>query len=413
MTSYRGEAGLKPAVVVSTHTMGLGVSRALSMMNVPVTAVYYDENDMGFVSRYVSEKIFAPHPEKQQNEFIELLLSLPKKDKKYQGAFLVPASDTALSALSRHKGVLSEHYSVACVDWDVAQQFLDKQYTYSLADKIGVPAPKTVTPHSMAELEAYACDIQYPCIVKPTLSHRFYAVFGKKMIIVDNFEELCRAYQRAAEQGLEVMLQEIIPGPDSSGVNYNAYIWDGEVLAEFTGQKIRSSPPHFGSPSVVLSKPVPEVLDSGRRILLAMNFNGYACTEFKYDERDESYKLIEVNGRHNLSTLLAVRCGLNFPWLHYRHQILGECPAHPTYEYDIYWIDFLRDLAAASHYMRSREITLRQFLKPYLHPHIFANLDTSDLRPFFRHVFILAGRKLKSTSKSQNSRTEAAQHAAT
>ena len=35
------------------------------------------------------------------------------------------------------------------------------------------------------------------------------------------------------------------------------------------------------------------------------SLEGFACTEFKYDARDRTFKLLEVNGRHNLSSLLS------------------------------------------------------------------------------------------------------------
>lgn len=382
---------MKPAIVLSTHTMGLSAGRALSMNNVPVTGVCYDKHDIGPVSRHFSKIIEAPHPEREQAQFIDLLLDLPRQNPEYDGAFLLPTSDASLNTISRHKAQLAEHFVVACSDWEVTQQFLDKQYTYSLAEKVNVPVPKTLTPCSLDEAREYAQQVTYPCIVKPTLSHLFYARFGCKMVEVHNAEALCSTYQKAADEGLEVMLQEIIPGPDSNGVNYNAYIWDGEVRVEFTGKKVRSSPPRFGSPSVVISKHIPEVMEHGRNILKAMNFDGYACTEFKYDDRDGTYKLIEVNGRHNLSSLLAVRCGLNFPWLHYRHLMLGEVPTATEYELDIYWVDILRDLAYIPYYIKRREFSPIKFFTPYFRPNIYANFDIKDIRPFLKGLQMLGG----------------------
>jgi predicted ATP-grasp superfamily ATP-dependent carboligase len=125
-------------------------------------------------------------------------------------------------------------------------------------------------------------------------------------------------YQQAAQSGLEVVLQEFIPGDDSLGVNYNSYFWDGEAIIEFTAEKLRNAPPRFGSPRVIMSKDMPEVIAPGRKILQAMGFHGFSCTEFKKDPRDDVYKLMEVNGRHNLSSQLAVSCGINFPWVHYK-----------------------------------------------------------------------------------------------
>ena len=67
---------MKPAIVLSTHSIGLGAIRSLGEQGIPVVAVCYDKNDMGYVSRYVSERYFAPHPEHAADDFIELLVSL-------------------------------------------------------------------------------------------------------------------------------------------------------------------------------------------------------------------------------------------------------------------------------------------------------------------------------------------------
>ena len=69
------EKKIRPAIVLSTHIMGLGVIRALGIMGVPIMAVYYNKGDMGYFSKYVKEKIYAPHPEKDEDRFIDLLTS--------------------------------------------------------------------------------------------------------------------------------------------------------------------------------------------------------------------------------------------------------------------------------------------------------------------------------------------------
>jgi len=73
-------------------------------------------------------------------------------------------------------------------------------------------------------------------------------------------------------------------------------------------------------------------------MLRALDFHGFANIEFKRDPRDGQYKIIEVNARHNLSALLAVRCGVNFPLLQYRHLVHGELPDQPQCRQGVYWI---------------------------------------------------------------------------
>ena len=118
-----------------------------------------------------------------------------------------------------------------------------------------------------------------------------------------------------------------------------------------------------------------------------MGFYGYSCTEFKLDPRDGVYKLMEVNGRHNLSTLLAVRSGMNFPWLHYQHLVEEILPEKSTFQEGIYWIDVERDLKYLPKQFSQQKVSLLQFLLPYFRPHISAIFDWRDPAPFFKRYF--------------------------
>lgn len=369
-----------PAIVLSTQTAGLGVIRALGMMGVPITAAYYHPQDMGYVSKYVQEVIRTPHPEHEEDKFVNLLL---RYGERLNGSVLIPTSDETVATVARHKGALERYYTVACPGWDVAERYIDKKYTYALAQEVGVPAPDTLVPQCLEDVEVYSKTAQYPLVVKPCQSHRYWDVFNRKMVRVETPDQMVAAYQEATEAGIEVMLQELIPGDDTCGVNYNSYFTDGEPMAEFTAEKVRLAPPEFGRPRVVVSKKVPEVIDPGRRLVRAMGLTGYSCTEFKRDPRDGVYKLMEVNGRHNLSTLLSVRCGINFPWLMYQHLTDSTFPATgSSYREGVYWIDLTKDVAFSVMHRKQERFSRAQYIEPYLRPHVFAILDWKDPRPF-------------------------------
>jgi len=382
---YKGDK-MKPAVVLSGHTMALGVVRSLGIKGVPVIMVHYDEKDMGHVSKYITHSFISPHPERQEEQFVDFLVESAER---FKGGVLFPVSDETVVAVSRHKDRLKKHYIIACPEWDIVSQYIDKKYTYTLADASSVPAPKTIVPQSLDDVINYSQQVDFPCLVKPSQSHLFYAHFKRKMFPVDNADQMISIYQQADAAGLEVMLQEIIPGDDVDVVNYNAYFWDGQPLVEFTSEHIRNAPPWWGSPRVALSKSIPEVIEPGRKILQAMKFYGYACTEFKKDARDGLYKLMEVNGRHNLSTLLSVHCGINFPWLQYRHLVENEIPAASDFKTDIYWVDITRDVGYSLLYLRQERYSLAQYLRPYFKPHVFAIFDLSDIRPFIKRCLYL------------------------
>lgn len=374
---------MRPAIVLSGQTAALGVVRSLGTMGVPVVLLHYDDQDFAHLSRYVTFSSRVPHPEKSEDQFIESLLDYGMR---FPGAVLFPAADESVVAVARHKTHLARHFLVAATDWQVAQRFIDKQFTYVLAESCGVAIPRTIKARTLADALCGGREIGLPCLVKPCQSHLFHAHFGQKMVRTNTIEQLEKAYCAASEAGLEVMIQEFIPGEDSEVVNYNAYVWGGNFLAEFTSLHVRNAPPWFGSPRVVVSRKVPEVIEPGRRLLSELGYSGYACTEFKRDPRDGVYKLMEVNGRHNLSTMLAVRCGINFPWLHYRHLSDGVAPGPTDFRENVYWIDLVRDLGYSLMCRSQERYSLASYLRPYFTSHVFAILDCGDVRPFLRKV---------------------------
>ena len=250
-----------PAIVVSGHTMALAVVRALGEAGVPVVVLHHDARDIAQASRHAVAAIRVPHPMRDEAGFVDALVA---RGREFGGSVLFPVSDESTVAVSRNKPRLGEHYTVACPDWAVAERFIDKSRTYEIAAACGVPAPRTVTPMSEANLREEAAWIGYPVLLKPAESHRFYERFKRKMVRADTEPELVNAYRSAVEAGLAVMVQEIIPGADHTVVNYNAYFWQGQPLVEFTARQLRKAPPALGSPRVADQRADPGGARSGQ-----------------------------------------------------------------------------------------------------------------------------------------------------
>jgi D-aspartate ligase len=378
---------LIPAVVLSCHTMGLGVIRELGQKGVPVIAVYYDKNDMGYVSKYVSERIYTPHPERDEKQFISLLIQIAQR---HGQCVLIPADDPTLLIVAQNKRLLQNYFIVACPDENITRKIIDKKYTYALAEKIGIPSPKTLIPKTSEDVKNYCEKIQFPCIVKPNQSHKYFEVFRKKMCKVENENELFSAYQEAQNAGIDVMIQEYIPGDDTCGINYNSYFWNNESVVHFTAQKVRLSPIGFGVPSVVRSRDkIPEVVECADKLLKSFGYSGYSCMEFKKDSRDNIYKLMEINGRFNRSILLSSRCNLNFSWIMYNHLTKGELQRDGNYQKNIYWIDEVRDLLTSNRQTSNLWISFWNFFPPYINKNVFALFDCKDIRPVIQRFFNL------------------------
>jgi D-aspartate ligase len=368
------------AYVLGGYEAGLAVVRSLGAAGVPVISVWTSKAETARRSRHVSLSVRAPHPWQEPDEYVELLLDLSLR---VGPGLLLPTTDEAVSTVARTKDRLQARHLVACPQWPVVQRFLDKQATYELAERLAVPLPKTLLPASEEELKRMIPELPFPCIVKPRLSHLYRDAFGVKMTKVSDRAELLSAWRRSRRVGIGTVIQEFIPGPETAGVNYNGYMVDGKPRVEVTARKVRMSPPELGYPTVVVSSDVQGVLEPARRLLRGMELNGFANVEFKYDARDDMYKLMEVNGRPNMSGMLSVRCGVDFPLMTYRHLCFGQLPeSNGSYERGVYWINEPADLSEGASRLRVGSCSARGFVEPYVRPHVLAMFSLDDPAPF-------------------------------
>ncbi|HEV2772159.1 MAG TPA: ATP-grasp domain-containing protein [Thermoleophilaceae bacterium] len=368
-----------PAYVLGGSKPGLAVVRALGRRGVSIVVVTASPDEHAGASRFASASVRGPNPADDPDGFVDLLFRIA--DDVGEGV-LFPTTDESLEAVTVRAAALSGRFRLACPPPEIARRVLDKQLTHGLALELGVSAPRTVTPRSEAELEDAAAEFGYPCLIKPRESFRYMRAFGVKMKEVRDRRELRQAWHAASAAGVETMVQELIPGPETAGVNYNAYVVDGQPWVELTAAKVRLSPPDFGYPTAVLSRPVPEVLGPARDLLRGLGLRGFANVEFKRDERDGRYKLLEVNARPNLSGSLSVRCGVDFPFIAYSHLVTGDPPEPPRAVQGIYWINEFSDPLALLRRWRRGCARLPAELVPYFSRHVFATFARYDIAPF-------------------------------
>jgi len=376
----------KKAIVFPSLSLGLAVARALGRMGVPIIALYYKEKAVAQFSKYVVERVHIPQSHTNKKSVIKWLLD---SGERHRGSLVIPADDQFVELCSKHKRALEAYYTVAVCEWNIARIALEKRRTYELAERAGIPHPRTRAPRSLEEAIAMAEAIGYPCILKPSESYKYQNVFRDKLAVVSSEKELIEAYKRANDRHLTVLLQESIPGDDSLNVNYCSYFSDGKPVAECTAQKLRMHPPRYGVARVAVSRYIPDIIEPGREILKAMGYNGLSLIEFKKDIRDGLYKVMDINIRPYLTATLAPECGVNLPYIMYRHMMYGDVPSFTKQKEGIYWIDLTKD---AAHFFTSRSIErypLRDYLKPYLGRKTFAILSFKDPLPFLEWMWYL------------------------
>ena len=135
-------------------------------------------------------------------------------------------------------------------------------------------------------------------MLKPLYAHQFKKIFEGKYLMARDFDELLAAYRQASEHGVEVVLLEVIPGPDDLLCSYYTYLDEnGAPQFHFTKRIIRRYPEREGFGCYHITDWNPEVRDLGLRLFRHAGLKGVANVEFKRDPRDGRLKLIECNAR--------------------------------------------------------------------------------------------------------------------
>jgi len=124
---------------------------------------------------------------------------------------------------------------------------------------------------------------------------------GNKVWIVDDAKQLSHLCQTLPDKVGNLLVQEIVKGPESNIFLWCAYInSQGRISAEFTARKCRQYPPGFGSASLVVSESNNQVSSIASKFITGLGFKGIVAFEFKFDIDSGKYKLIEINPRPSL-----------------------------------------------------------------------------------------------------------------
>ncbi len=123
-------------------------------------------------------------------------------------------------------------------------------------------------------------------------------------------------FAKVVDSGQGFMIQEVIPGESTALVAYHGF-WDadGQERAWWTKRHLRTRPFTDGAYHVTVD--APEVACLSRKLLAAFNYRGFSHVEFKFDHRDNSFRLMEINARTGQSSQHGIAAGIDLPWIAY------------------------------------------------------------------------------------------------
>ena len=319
-----------PLILLGGRENAVAVARNLGRRGVHITACGLN-GARSVNSKYCNEAIRIPDGVDAATYWKILLLE--DKAAEFKGRMVLPFCDESLAFIENNHAALAELYILE--EFDPAQRriMLDKQATLSAARAVNVPTPSFWTIETDDDVEKIRDEISFPVMVKPLDSYAFVHEFGTKLFIVkDDFEEVVEKVGLARSRGHDVMVVEMIPGPDDLLSSYYTYrTKEGVRLFDYTKSIIRRWPKNRGGATFHQSEWRPETAEMGQRLFDGIDWQGIANVEFKRDTRDGQLKIIEVNARFTAAHRLVTEAGAPIDEIIYCHLTGQPVPSFTAY----------------------------------------------------------------------------------
>jgi D-aspartate ligase len=303
---------------------------------------------------------------------------------------LIPADDVAALFVADQLPQLTELFLLPAQPAGLALALSDKAKLHELCLGAGVPTPAARFPTNRDELRAHAEELGYPVVMKSmdprVLRRRANAL---SVAIARGPAEALELYDRMEDPAApNLMLQEFIPGEARSIWMFNGYFdREGACPIGIVGQKIRQAPPRTGATTLGVTMRNEIVRDLAVRFLGDLGYRGIVDLGFRFDARDGSYKLLDVNPRVGSSFRLFVASnGLDVVRALYLDQTGQPIPRGADPE-GRRWLVEDQDAATALKLARHRELGLREYVSSLRGIDEGAWLARDDLRPAAHMVF--------------------------
>lgn len=323
---------LLPVVVLGIDTpIGLAIIRDLGRRGVPVYGIARGADAIGLRSRYLRRGLL-----RAGGGLTGLLTQLRRLREEIGEACLLAIAESDISLLNTVRDQLGG-YRMLFAPARLMERVLDKQATYAVAARVGVPVPRTLQPASLAHAAREAGRLRYPVVLKwadpndvaPLLRRAGLPL--EKIRYCADAAALLAHLRLFAVVGRYPLVQEYCAG---YGLGHFILMRGGQPLSLFQHRRLHEWPPEGGVSTVCVSLPLTLHAHLMRRsvaLLQALQWDGVAMVEYRHDPATGASALMEVNGRFWGSLPLACHAGAAFPWLLYQSHGLRRPVAQASY----------------------------------------------------------------------------------
>jgi predicted ATP-grasp superfamily ATP-dependent carboligase len=276
-----------------SHVKGIKIH---FMSDIKYTAMRY--------SRHVHTFSYYP----KTNNDLEWISFVNRETEKHKVDVILPVYENRIRTLLYHKEQLTftnklvllpstESYEIASNKWLLAKHM----------EEFDINSPKgfLVTPDEHGWIENM--NLTFPIIGRPTKD----TAGGDGIFKIEDIDELQGHINNNSMKG-NILIQEYIHGHD---MGCNVLCKEGEILA-FTIQKGTMWDKKPFSPQIGLDMVFEEeLLAIIKKLMKSLQWSGVANVDLRYDAKNNTYSVLEINPRYWATLHASLIAGINFPYL--------------------------------------------------------------------------------------------------
>ncbi len=352
-----------PALVFGAGLTVLGTIRTLGRAGVPVLCAHKQPSFVE-ASRWCRYPTFGTLPLSPE-EAVPALEASPLSK-----AVAIACSDHWCHEVAGWSLPRSERFPASITQQSVLDTLLDKWRFAQVLDRLDLPHPWTRYVSSDADVDALGDQIPTSSFLKPCDSQAFNRQFQRKAFATTSVQDLREKLARVRAASLDVIVQEYIPGPPTNHYFVDGFVdRTGRITALVARQRIRMYPVDFGNSTMLRSVPLDEVsgaVDTIRGLMAGVKYRGIFSAEFKKDERDSLFKILEVNCRPWWFVEFATMCGVDVVTMAYRDALGLSITPVESYKTGVPYCYLAVDTLAYRHLKARGELSAAAWIRSWI-----------------------------------------------
>lgn len=263
---------------------------------------------------------FTAIPDLEKSEVLcKTLMEFAEKHKDNE-LYLTACTDEYEEAVIANREALGKFYFCPCASAELAERLISKEAFYAMCEEHSLPYPQTLIFKSNSDtalLENLGFD--YPIIVKPSSSieywrHPFESM--KKVYTAQTPEEAKKIISAIydAGYGSSIILQELIVGGENAMHVLTTYSdKNAKVRAACMGHVLlgEHTPKALGNHVAIVTERHAETEQRLISFLENIGYTGFANFDIIKDERNGTFKILEMNLRQGRSNYYVTAAGIN------------------------------------------------------------------------------------------------------